>query len=144
MGALAGVLNFIPYVGSATTLLILTVVAFVSFDGVGRVAAVAATYLGLATIEGQIVQPLFVGHRLDLSPVIIFLALWFGEWFWGIAGIVMAVPGLVAAKVVAEHNEHGLPLLEFLSPNFAKRFKPRFARTDRSALAKRNPSALRS
>lgn len=78
MGALAGVLNFIPYVGSATTLLILTVVAFVSFDGVGRVAAVAATYLGLATIEGQIVQPLFVGHRLDLSPVIVFLALWFG------------------------------------------------------------------
>ena len=77
-GALAGVLNFIPYVGSATTLLILTVVAFVSFDGVGRVAAVAATYLGLATIEGQIVQPLFVGHRLDLSPVIVFLALWFG------------------------------------------------------------------
>ena len=123
-GVLAGLLNFIPYLGSATTLVVLTVVAFVSFDGVGRVIMVAATYLGLATIEGQIVQPLLVGHRLDLSPVIVFLALWFGGWFWGVAGVVMAVPGLVALKVAAEHSQHGLPLLAFLSPNFTKRFKP--------------------
>jgi predicted PurR-regulated permease PerM len=140
-GVLAGVLNFIPYVGSATTLLVLTIVAFVSFDGIGRVLAVAATYLGLATIEGQIVQPLLVGHRLDLSPVIVFLALWVGGWFWGIAGIVMAVPGLVALKVVAEHSERGLPLLEFLSPNFAKRFTPRLAKKDRAAGAVKSPTA---
>ena len=81
-GALAGVLNFIPYVGSATTLIVLTIVAFVSFDGFGRVLAVAATYLGLATIEGQTVQPLLVGQRLKLNPIIVFLALWFGGWFW--------------------------------------------------------------
>ena len=140
-GVLAGVLNFIPYVGSATTLLVLTIVAFVSFDGIGRVLAVAATYLGLATIEGQIVQPVLVGHRLDLSPVIVFLALWVGGWFWGIAGIVMAVPGLVALKVVAEHSERGLPLLEFLSPNFAKRFTSRLAKKDRAAGAVKSPTA---
>jgi predicted PurR-regulated permease PerM len=143
-GVLAGVLNFIPYVGSATTLLVLTVVAFVSFDGVGRVVAVAATYLGLATLEGQIVQPLLVGHRLDLSPVIVFLALWVGGWFWGIAGIVMAVPGLVALKVVAEHSERGLPLLEFLSPNFAKRFRPRLSKMDRSATVVKSAGAPRA
>jgi predicted PurR-regulated permease PerM len=142
-GVLAGVFNFIPYVGSATTLLVLTVVAFVSFDGVGRVVAVAATYLGLATLEGQIVQPLLVGHRLDLSPVIVFLALWIGGWFWGIAGIVMAVPGLVALKVVAEHSERGLPWLAFLSPNFAKRFKPRLSKLDRSASAVKSSTAPR-
>ncbi|HSY09004.1 MAG TPA: AI-2E family transporter [Steroidobacteraceae bacterium] len=131
-GVLAGTLNFIPYVGSAATLVVLTVVAFVSFDSVGRVVAVAATYLGLATLEGQVVQPLFVGHRLDLSPIIVFLALWIGGWFWGIAGVVMAVPTLVALKVVAEHSEHGQPLLEFLSPNFARRFKPRLAKFGRA------------
>jgi predicted PurR-regulated permease PerM len=121
-GALACVLNFIPYVGSATTLIVLTVVAIVSFDGVGRALAVAATYLGLATIEGQIVQPLLVGRRLELNPIIVFLALWFGGWFWGIAGIVMAVPCLVALKVAAEHSVRGTPLVEFLSPSAATRF----------------------
>ena len=121
-GALAGVLNFIPYVGSATTLIVLVVVAFVSFDGIGRVCAVGATYLGIATIEGQIVQPLWIGHRLDLSPIMVFLALWFGGWFWDIAGIVLAVPSLVALKVVAEHSKHGTPILAFLSPSMARRF----------------------
>jgi predicted PurR-regulated permease PerM len=140
-GVLAGVLNFIPYVGSAATLVVLTIVAFVTFDGIGHVAAVPATYLGIATLEGQIVQPLLVGHRLDLSPVVVFLALWVGGWFWGIAGIVMAVPALVALKVVAEHSVRGLPLLEFLSPNYAKRFKPRLAKKDRTAGGARSPTA---
>jgi len=124
-GAVAGVLNFIPYVGSACTLVILTVVAFVSFDGVGRVFAVSLSYLGLATLEGQVVQPLLVGQRLELNPIIVFLALWFGGWLWGIAGIVMAVPALVTLKVAAEHSEHGGPLVAFLSPGRAKGFKTR-------------------
>ena len=124
-GALAAVLNFIPYVGSATTLVILTVVAFVSFDGVGRAVAVAGTYLALTTIEGQIVQPLLLGQRLELNPIIVFLALWVAGWFWGVAGIVLAIPSLVALKVAAEHSPHGTPLLEFLSPSRAKRIKQR-------------------
>jgi predicted PurR-regulated permease PerM len=122
-GAVAAVLNFIPYVGSATTLVLLVIVAFVSFDSVGRVAAVAASYLALATVEGQVVQPLVVGRRLDLNPIIVSLALWFGGWFWGIAGIVIAVPGLVALKVIAEHTREAEPLVEVLSPNETGRVK---------------------
>jgi predicted PurR-regulated permease PerM len=124
-GALAAVLNFIPYVGSATTLVILTVVAFVSFDGAGRAVAVAGTYLALTTIEGQIVQPLLLGQRLEVNPIMVFLALWVAGWFWGVAGIVLAIPGLVALKVAAEHSPNGTPLVEFLSPSRTKRIKQR-------------------
>ena len=115
-GTVAAVLNFLPYVGSATTLVLLTVVAFVTFNSIGRVAAVAASYLTLATIEGQVVQPLIVGRRLELNPIMVFLALWLGGWFWGVAGIVMAVPTLLSLKVVAQHSRLGGPLTEFLSP----------------------------
>jgi predicted PurR-regulated permease PerM len=100
--------------------LILSVVALVTFDGVGRIAAVIASYLALATIEGQVVQPLFVGRRLELNPLLVFLAVWFGGWMWGIAGITIAVPGLVALKVAAEHSDRGEPLVEFLSPASSK------------------------
>jgi predicted PurR-regulated permease PerM len=124
-GAVAGVLNFIPYVGSVTTFTILTIVAFVSFDGLGPVFAVAGGYLTLATLEGQVVQPWMVGQRLELHPIIVFLALWFGGWFWGIAGIVLAIPSLVALKVAAEHSERGKELVDFLSPNSGRRFKRR-------------------
>src|SRR5665213_2023446 len=135
-GAMAAVLNFIPYVGSAITLLLLIVVAFVSFDGLGRVAAVAASYLFLTTIEGQLVQPLVIGRRLELNPMIVFLALWFGGWFWGVAGIVIAVPSLVTLKVIAEHSRHGKAMTEVLSPNEDGRLKALTTRAGKSLVKK--------
>jgi predicted PurR-regulated permease PerM len=119
-GAVAAVLNFIPYVGSATTLVLLAVVALVSFDDLGHVLGAVGSYLALATIEGQVVQPLLVGRRLDLNPILVFLAVWFGGWFWGVAGIVIAVPALVALKVAATHSEHAGAVVAFLSPSGSK------------------------
>jgi predicted PurR-regulated permease PerM len=128
-GTVAAVLNFIPYVGSATTLLILSVVALVSFDSVARIAAVVASFLALATIEGQVAQPLLVGHRLEINPLLVFLAVWFGGWMWGIAGIAIAVPGLLALKVAAEHSRRGQSLVAFLSPG-----RPKIARRGRQSI----------
>jgi len=136
-GILAAVLNFIPYAGPAATLMVLTLVAFVTFNGLGQVIAVAGSYLILATIEGQFVQPLLVGRRLKVNPLLIFLALWFGGLFWGIAGIVLATPALLALKVVAEHAVSGTALMEFLGPNDQSvgraKSSGRFARTMEAA-----------
>jgi predicted PurR-regulated permease PerM len=115
-GALAAVLNFIPYLGSAVTLLIVSVVALVSFDSIPHVLLVSGTYLALATIEGQIVEPIFFGHRLHLNPIVVFVALWLGGWLWGIAGVLFALPVLLAMKVAASQSgEHGV-LVRFLGP----------------------------
>ena len=115
-GALAGVLNFIPYLGCATTLAILTLVAFVSFDRISQTALVAASFLALAAIEGHIVEPVFLGRRLDLNPIVVLVALWVGAWIWGIAGMVVALPLLVATKVAASHSHNGEAVVRFLSP----------------------------
>lgn len=136
-GVVAGILNFIPYVGSATTLVILIVVALVTFDQPGRVVVVAGSYLALATLEGQVVQPLLVGRRMDVNPILVFLAVWFGGWFWGVAGIVVAVPSLVALKVAASHSANGAAVVEFLSPSGMKVLGSiqRRARTDAKGAA---------
>ena len=116
-GVISAALNFIPYAGSTASLIVLTLVAFVTFDGIGQVLAVAGSYLSLAMVEGQIVQPLFVGRRLKINPLLIFLALWFGGLFWGIAGVVLATPALLTLKIVAEHAISGKSVMEFLGPN---------------------------
>ncbi len=116
-GAVAALLNFIPYAGATTTLLVVTLVAIVSFDGLGHAVGVALSYLGLSVIEGQIVQPLLVGRRLDVNPLLIFLGLWFGGVFWGIAGVILATPILVALKVIAQNAHHGESMMQFLGPN---------------------------
>ena len=65
----------------------------------------------------QLVQPLFVGKRLDVNPLVIFLAVWFGSWLWGIVGIVLAVPCLVALKATAEHLSSARSLVDILDAN---------------------------
>jgi predicted PurR-regulated permease PerM len=116
-GAMAAVLNYFPYAGAVTTLIVISLVAVVAFDTLGHVLGVAGTYVVLATLEGQIVQPLLVGRRMEVNPLLIFLGLWFGGLFWGIAGIILATPTLVALKVIAEHSKSGKPMMEFLGPN---------------------------
>jgi predicted PurR-regulated permease PerM len=116
-GALAALLNYIPYAGPGTTLLLLTLVAAVSFNTLAQVLAVAGTYLVIAMIEGQLVQPLLVGRRMEVNPLLIFLGLWFGGLFWGVAGVILATPTLVALKVIAENTRSSKSMLEFLGPN---------------------------
>jgi predicted PurR-regulated permease PerM len=130
-GAMAAVFNFIPYAGATATLLVVTLVAIVSFDGLGHAYGVALSYLALATIEGQIVQPLLVGRRLEVNPLLIFLGLWFGGIFWGIAGVILATPTLVAFKVIAENAHDGQSMMQFLGPNEPER--PRFAKFKKMA-----------
>lgn len=101
-GVIAFLFNFIPYAGSATTLVLLAVVALVSFDGVGKAVSVAGAYLILTTLEGQVLQPVLVGRRVDISPPIVLLGLWIGGWLWGVAGVALATPILVSAKVAAQ------------------------------------------
>lgn len=115
-GALAAVLNFIPYLGCATTFVILTVVAFVSFDAISQTLLVGASFLLIAAIEGHIIEPVFVGRRLDLNPIVVLVALWIGAWVWGIAGMVIALPFLVATKVAASRSQNGAAVVRFLSP----------------------------
>jgi predicted PurR-regulated permease PerM len=134
-GIVAAVLNFIPYAGSVTTLAIVTVVAAMTFDRVPQILGVAGSYMVLAGIEGQIVQPLFVGRRLEINPLLIFLGLWLGGLFWGLAGVLLATPALVALKVVAQHADRGSAVLDFLGPNHdsEKRDKRRLVQVGNSS-----------
>jgi predicted PurR-regulated permease PerM len=100
-GVVAGVLHFIPYLGPALTAAILTLVALVTFNSNAHVLLVPAIYLGMATIEANLVEPWFLGRRLNLNPILVLLALWLGAWLWGVAGMVLALPLLLAMKVAA-------------------------------------------
>jgi predicted PurR-regulated permease PerM len=140
-GALAATVNFIPYAGATVTLVLVTLVAFVSFDNLGHVLGVAGSDLVLAGIEGQIVQPLLVGRRLEVNPLLIFLGLWFGGIFWGIAGVILATPTLVALKVIAENSRDGQSMLQFLGPNVPASEKPRALKNRMRVLKRKGKTA---
>jgi predicted PurR-regulated permease PerM len=99
-GTVAAVLNFAPYVGPLIGVLLMLLMGFVEFDYPLPSMTPAAIYLGLHTIEGQILTPLVLGRRMAISPLVLMLALMVFGWAWGIIGLLLAVPLIVCVKIV--------------------------------------------
>jgi predicted PurR-regulated permease PerM len=72
-GVLAGVLNFIPYIGPIAACVIFSAAALVTFPTLGKALAVPGVFIALHLIEGQLVQPLAVGRRCEVNAVVILL-----------------------------------------------------------------------
>ncbi|MFD1797760.1 AI-2E family transporter [Paracoccus aurantiacus] len=102
-GVAAFILNFIPYLGAVTGVAASFVVALISFSDIFTPFMVAATYLGLTSLEGQLITPYFVSRRLRLNTVVVFVTVALWAWLWSVLGMVVAVPMLVVMKVLADH-----------------------------------------
>ena len=113
-GALLAVLEFVPYLGAATALVLLSLAALTSFDGIGRALLVPGVFLAINVVWGNFVVPAVMGRRLTLNPVAIFVGLAFWWWIWGIPGAFVAVPLLATLKIVCDHVESLAPFAEFL------------------------------
>lgn len=100
-GAAAFTFNFVPYIGAVAGVVLATVVALVSMNGLVEPALVGATYLLLTSIEGQLVTPYLVSQRLRLNTVVVFVAVALFAWLWSVVGMIVAVPLLVVLNVVA-------------------------------------------
>ncbi len=113
-GALVTALEFIPYVGAITLIAILTIAALTVFDTVGHALLIPGSFVALNLIQGNLIGPMVMGHRLSLNPVAIFIGVAFWWEIWGIAGAFLAVPMLASLKIVCDHVEWLAGVGEFL------------------------------
>src|SRR3546814_477962 len=104
-GTMAMILNFAPYVGPLIGIIIMLMMGFVAFDELWMSLLPAGIYLGLHTLEGQILTPIVLGRQMRLSPLVLILALMVFGWLWGIIGLLLAVPLLVCVKIVLSKIE---------------------------------------
>jgi len=114
-GVAAAMLNFLPYIGAATTILLVAAISIISFDTLSYALVAPAFVLLCNIIEGQFVTPLVVGRRLEINAVAIFIAVAFWSWLWGFVGALIAVPILVVIKVFCDHFESLRHVGNFLS-----------------------------
>lgn len=114
-GVMAGMFNYIPYLGPGITLVMLLLVGVMTFDEVVWMAAPAFAYACLNMVEAYCLTPLTLGNRLNLNPVAIFLSLAFWSFLWSVPGMLLAVPILVTVKLLCDHVERLSPLSEFLA-----------------------------
>lgn len=114
-GVMGFVFNYVPFVGAFAGVAIATLVGLVSFEEPGYALLAGATYLALTSAEAQLVTPYFVGRRLKMNTVVVFLSIAFWGWLWSIMGMLVAVPLLVTISAFSEHIGGLRPLGEFLA-----------------------------
>ena len=104
IGVIAGVLSFIPYVGSMTALVLSLGVALVQGWPSLQLTAMALVVVGAGQfLEGNVISPKLVGGSIGLHPVWLMFALFaFGSLF-GFVGLLVAVPTAAALGVLARH-----------------------------------------
>jgi predicted PurR-regulated permease PerM len=109
-GVMAGVFNFVPFLGAVVGIAIVGLVAVLTFEQLWSIALPPLTYLFLTSFEAQFVTPALLARRLTLNPVAVFLALIVWTWLWGVAGALLAVPLLATFKICCDHIEPLQPI----------------------------------
>ncbi|MFB3910340.1 MAG: AI-2E family transporter [Candidatus Eisenbacteria bacterium] len=113
-GAIAGLLNFVPYLGAIGTVTLLTLAGLLTFEGLGHALLAPACFVVINILESYVVTPFILGFRLILNPLVIFLGLLFWSYVWGIAGSLLAVPMVVVFGILCEHVASLRSIGEFL------------------------------
>ena len=102
-GLLAFMLNYIPNLGSILAAIPPVLLALVQF-GPGRALAVALLFVAINVGLGNFVEPYFMGRRLGLSTLVVFISLLFWGWMWGPVGMLLSVPLTMIVKIMLENT----------------------------------------
>jgi len=113
-GLVAGLLNYMPYLGAIATMVVLGLAALVTFDTLGRALVVPGAFFVINLLEANVITPLILGNRLRLNTVALFIGMMFWWYVWGIPGALMAVPMMATIKIFCDHFEDLAPVGEFL------------------------------
>jgi len=113
-GAAAGVLHFIPYLGPALIVLASGVAAFLQFESALQALAVAAAALLVAAAIGLVFTTWLQGRAARVNAAVLFIALLFFGWLWGVWGLLLGAPLLAIVKVVCDRVEALKPVGELL------------------------------
>lgn len=114
-GAMAFVLNFIPYLGSMAAIVLPAIIALAQLNDPASIAAVVAG-LGLIQIFwGSIVTPRAMGDTLNLSPIFIIFSLAGWGMIWGVPGMFLAVPILAMIAITLAQFPRTRPIAVLFS-----------------------------
>lgn len=109
-GFLGSLLSIIPYVGTTFGAVIPILYAFVSFDTLWPVLAVAFLFWGVQLISDNFLSPKIVGGSLNINALVAILSLIVGGLAWGVAGMILFLPFSAMLKVFCEEFEELKPI----------------------------------
>ncbi|MFT4601218.1 MAG: AI-2 transport protein TqsA [Arenicella sp.] len=112
---LAFLLNFIPFVGAFVAIVFPTLVSILQFGDPVITLSLLAILSATQVVIGNIIEPRLVGKSLNLSPLVVILALAFWGAIWNVAGMFLCVPITVTLMIVLNQFPKTKPFAIMLS-----------------------------
>ncbi len=113
-GVAAGVLNLVPYIGNVAVTGGAALVAFLQFGSIDMALAVGGISLLINTIEGYLLVPWATSKASRMNPVAVFIGVLAWGWLWGVWGLLLGIPILMAVKAVCDRVDDLKPVGELL------------------------------
>jgi predicted PurR-regulated permease PerM len=113
-GFASGVLNLIPYIGSAVVTVAAGLIGFLQFGEIKGALALAGASLLIHTIVGNLLVPWLTSKASRMNPVVVFIGVLAWGWLWGVWGLLLGIPILMMVKAVCDRVENLKPVGELL------------------------------
>ena len=111
---IGAVLHLVPYAGPSAFVALVALVAFVQFDSLQPVIAIVASVTASTGIIGLLLVPWLTHRTGTLSAVTVFVSLLAWGWLWGIWGLLLGVPIMMAIKAACDRVDGLRPIGAFL------------------------------
>ena len=103
IGMLAGLVSFVPYLGSIVGIVTACVAALVQFHDLMQLVPVVIVFIIGQSLEGMVLTPMLVGDKIGLHPVAVMFAVLAGGQLFGFLGILLALPVASVTMVLLRH-----------------------------------------
>jgi predicted PurR-regulated permease PerM len=110
----AGLLNMVPYVGSAVITGAAGLVAFLQFGEMRDAFGVIGASLAIHALVGNLLVPWWTSRASSMNPVVVFIGVLGWGWLWGVWGLLLGIPILMVVKAVCDRVDHLKPIGELL------------------------------
>lgn len=104
-GLAAGVFNSIPYLGPVVVTGGTALVGFMQFGTISMALLIGGISLVITSIEGFLLTPWLTSRAGRMNAVVVFVGVLFWGWLWGVWGLLLGVPIIMAIKAICDHVE---------------------------------------
>lgn len=104
-GLFTFLLNFIPSIGSAVALVLPVLFVLLQSGSTSFTVITAVIIAAIQTLYFNIIEPVIIGRRLNLNPLLILLSVLVWGYIWGIVGMLLAVPLTAIIKIIISNSQ---------------------------------------
>jgi len=104
-GVFVFLFNFIPTIGSTIALILPVLMALIQSESISYALLITAVIAGLQTVFFNLLEPMIIGKRLNLNPIVILFSVLIWGYIWGIPGMLLSVPLTAIIKIILSNSE---------------------------------------